>query len=54
MEKPYRYQKKLMRSGNSHYVLIPDSWLEKNFKKYDMKVYLEVSAHEIRISPVKE
>jgi hypothetical protein len=54
MEKPYRYQKKLLKSGNGHYVLLPATWLDSNFKKEFSKVIVEVYEHEIRIFPVKE
>lgn len=38
MEKPYRYRKKLVRTGNAKYVLIPLSWLEKQAKRLKVKV----------------
>lgn len=57
MEKPYRYLKKLVKIGNSFYVVMPATWLNKNkvaFRK--MKVYevvLEVFDDKIVITPKK-
>lgn len=58
MEKPYRYRKKLVRTGHSGYVLIPLDWLIKQAEKLKVKVvrFLDVLVYDkyIEIRPSKE
>ena len=49
MEKPYRYRKKLIKSGGSNYVIIPATW--KGIEKGE--VIVEVFTDKIIIWPVK-
>ncbi|GAH37347.1 unnamed protein product [marine sediment metagenome] len=48
MEKPYRYQKKLLKSGNSLYALVPQTWARDN----GQDVIIEVYKDKIIITPV--
>jgi len=58
MEKPYRYKKKLVRTGNSDYVLVPLAWLEKQAKRLKVKIlkFVDLFVYEkyIEIRPSKE
>ncbi|GAI77629.1 unnamed protein product [marine sediment metagenome] len=39
MEKPYRYLKKLVKIGNSFYIIMPANWLNKHKAAFNkMKV----------------
>ena len=59
MEKPFRYQKKMQKVGNSFGVVIPKNWLEKQMKKLpikkieDMKIILELYENKVVITPLK-
>jgi len=50
MEKPFRYRKKLLKSGSSNYVIIPADW---EALKGD-EVILEVYKDKIIILPIKK
>ena len=54
MEKPFRYRKKLMRSGTSNYVLLPSSWVDGNVDGRIMSVIVEVYKDKIVVFPVKK
>ena len=55
MEKPFRYLKKLMKSGNSNFVLVPFFWLAGQALKMKVKkiteVTVEVYKDKIVITP---
>jgi len=53
MEKPYRYRKKLLRSGTSDYVLLPADWVKKHTKPGEEEVVLEVYKDHVKVLPVK-
>ena len=59
MEKPFRYQKKIQKVGNSFGVVIPKNWLEKQMKKMPikdidkMKIILELYENKVVITPLK-
>ena len=50
MEEPYRYEKKVVKIGNSNYVGIPVGWLGKNVKKVIVEVYKDM----LRVLPCKQ
>lgn len=54
MEKPFRYRKKLMRSGTSNYVLLPANWIQKNVKESEQEVVVEVYKDKIVVFPMKK
>lgn len=57
MEKPYRYQKKLVIVGNSFAVIVPKNWLQAQAKRIKIKdfkdVLMEVYKDKIVITPIK-
>jgi len=57
MEKPYRYKKKLIKTGNSTYVIVPanslKSWANTLKIKQVTNVIMEVYKNKIVITPVK-
>lgn len=57
MEKPYRYQKKLIIVGNSLAVIVPKLWLKGQAKRINIKqfrdVLMEVYKDRIVITPIK-
>lgn len=50
MEKPYRYQKKLLKSGNSFYVLVPQTWV----RDQGQDVIVEVWKDKLIVTPVSK
>jgi len=38
MEKPYKYKKKLVKSGGSWYFIIPAEWLKKQSQRLNKKI----------------
>ncbi len=52
--KPYRYRKKLMRSGNGKYVLMPANWVKENCNSEECEVVVEVFPKEVKIYPYKK
>jgi len=57
MEKPYRYLRKLVKIGNSLYILTPIDWLRAQARKMKIKevkdVVLEVYDDRLVITPSK-
>lgn len=57
MGEPYRYKRKLVKVGNSFYVLAPNDWLKMQAKKLKIKqvreVILEVYDNKLVITPMK-
>lgn len=57
MEKPFRYRKRLVKIGNSNYVIVPDLWLRGRAKHMKVKqiteVIVEVYTDKIVITPYK-
>ena len=53
MEKPYRYRKKLLKSGTGKYVLLPANWVQKHTKPGEEEVILEVFKDHVKVLPVK-
>lgn len=51
---PYRYRKKLMKSGNGKYVLLPADWVQEHVKSNEQEVIVEVFDGEIKIHPYKK
>lgn len=58
MEKPYKYRKKLVKTGNSKFILMPLDWLEKQAKRLKKKVieFFDVVIYDkyIEIRPSKK
>lgn len=58
MEKPYRYKKKLVKTGHSTFLLIPAEWLKEQAEKLKQKVvkFLDVLIYDkyIEIRPSKK
>lgn len=58
MEEPYKYRKKLVKSGHGKYILIPLEWLEKQAKRLKVKVleFLDIFIYDkyIEIRPSKK
>ena len=58
MEKPYRFRKKLVKTGNSTYVIIPatslTSWSKLLKIKEVYEVDMEVYSDKIVITPAKK
>ena len=48
-EKPYRYRKKLVKIGNSRYVIMPACWNHHDDKEITVEVYKD----KVVILPVK-
>jgi len=57
METPYRYRKKLVKTGNSTYVIIPlvalDAWKQNMKVKEVRNVIMEVYSNKMVIIPLK-
>jgi len=53
MEKPYRYRKRLVQTGGSHYVLLPANWVKKKVDLRSREVIVEVYPDEIKVFPVE-
>ncbi|MBA7678619.1 hypothetical protein ES703_86897 [subsurface metagenome] len=55
MEKPYRFKKKLVKTGGSFFILIPSEWLKQRAEKLKKKVieFLDVLIYDkyIEIRP---
>lgn len=58
MGEPYRYKKKLVKTGNSRYISIPAKWLKKQAERLKVKVveFLDVLIYDkyIEIRPSKK
>lgn len=58
MVEPYRYKKKLIKTGNSRYISIPANWLKKQAERLKKKVieFLDVLIYDkyIEIRPSKK
>ncbi|MBA7683464.1 hypothetical protein ES703_91829 [subsurface metagenome] len=58
MEEPYKFRKKLVKTGNSMYLSIPASWLKKQAERLKKKVieFLDVLIYDkyIEIRPSKK
>jgi len=58
MEEPYKYKKKLVKTGGSRYLSIPASWLKKQAERLKVKVveFLDVLIYDkyIEIRPSKK
>ena len=51
MEKPFRYRKKLVKLGNSDYILLPADWIRKHLKPNEKEVIVEIYKDEIKVFP---
>lgn len=58
MEEPYKFRRKLVKTGNSGYVSIPASWLKKQAERLKLKVveFLDVFIYDkyVEIRPSKK
>ena len=53
MEKPYRYRKKLILSGGSLVMIVPNEWIVEQDLTNGSEVSLEVFDDRIEIRPAK-